>query len=113
VALPGILFVAAFSIAVPAILWVPLYQFLFIGYWYWQTLWFHAELPNLGRTLLAPIGVYALGGIYGYLDSDPRHPPQLSPTPAEGVASIVLLVGTAALVLVVLERYLIWRQARQ
>ena len=33
--LPGLLFVGAFSIACTAILWVPLYQFLFTGYWFW------------------------------------------------------------------------------
>src|SRR5713226_10249472 len=38
VVLPGALFVAAFSIACPAIMWVPLYQFLFIGYWFWGNL---------------------------------------------------------------------------
>src|SRR5712691_1704638 len=35
IALPGILFVSAFSIACPSLLWVPLYQFLFVGYWFW------------------------------------------------------------------------------
>ena len=33
--LPGLLFVAAFSVSCPVILWVPLYQFLFVGYWFW------------------------------------------------------------------------------
>lgn len=35
---PAVLFVAAFSIACTAVLWPPLFQFLFIGYWLWDSL---------------------------------------------------------------------------
>src|SRR5581483_8689990 len=38
IVLPGIFFISAFSIACPAIMWVPLYQFLFVGYWFWGNL---------------------------------------------------------------------------
>lgn len=113
IALPGMLFVGAFSIAVPAIMWVPLYQFLFVCYWFWNTLWFHAELPNLGRTPLSPIGVYMLKGFYGYDGSSKQHPERLWVTPAQGVVSYLLLVALSIAVLIILDRYLAWRQARQ
>ncbi|HEX9413855.1 MAG TPA: hypothetical protein VF916_10170 [Ktedonobacterales bacterium] len=114
-ALPGVMFVSAFSIAVPVLLWVPLYQFLFIGYWFWTTLWFHAELPNLARTLLSPISLYIAMGIYGLNESDsgPNHPIHITGTPAQGILSAALLLGVAAVVLVMCDRYLTWRQARQ
>ena len=113
VALPGMLFVGAFSIAVPAVMWVPLYQFLFVCYWYWNTLWFHAELPNLGRTPLSPIGVYMLKGFYAYDGSSKQHPERLTVSAGQGVMSYLLLVAIAIAVLVILDRYLAWRQARQ
>lgn len=114
IALPGILFVSAFSIAVPVLLWVPLYQFLFIGYWYWNTLWFHADLPNLGRTLLAPTGLYMAIGLFGLDESSSgQHPIHITGTAGQGIASILLLVGVSAIVLFVLDRYLTWRQAHQ
>jgi hypothetical protein len=49
IVLPGLLFVAAFSIACPAIIWVPLYQFLFIGYWFWG----NALSPDTGIPTLS------------------------------------------------------------
>jgi hypothetical protein len=115
IALPGLLFVGAFSIAVPALLWVPIYQFLFIGYWYWNTLWFHADIPNLSRTLLSPVGLFMAMGIYGLSESSsgPQHPISISGTAAQGVASILLLIGIAIATLFALDRYLHWRQVRQ
>src|ERR1051326_3063295 len=35
ITVPSLIFVGAFSLACPAVIWVPLYQFLFIGYYYW------------------------------------------------------------------------------
>jgi hypothetical protein len=114
IALPGVLFVGAFSVALPAVLWVPLYQFLFIGYWYWTTLWFHADIPNLARTLISPLGLFMAMGIFGLDESSGgQHPIQIAGTPAQGLASIVVLVAIAAAVMVALERYLSWQQARQ
>lgn len=114
IVLPGVLFVSAFSIACPAIMWVPLYQFLFICYWFWNTLWFHKELFNLGRTILSPIGVYIAFGFYRLepLETGPHGDPGIHATPLLAGASILLLVGSALLVMFALERFLKWRQAR-
>jgi hypothetical protein len=115
IALPGVLFVGAFSVTVPALLWVPLYQFLFICYWFWNTLWFHADLPSLARTLLSPIGLYSAMGIYGLNESDSgsQHPIHITGTVGQGLASIVVLLVVAAGALLAVERYLSWQQARQ
>ena len=52
--LPGLLFVAAFSISCPVVLWVPLYQFLFVGYWFWGNLLSpDSPVPNLSCPLQA------------------------------------------------------------
>lgn len=114
VAAPGLCFVAACSLALSAIIWVPIYQFLFIGYWYWNTLWFHANLPNLARTLLSPIGLYIVMGIYGLDESGtgPQHPIHITGTAFQGIASIAVLFATSVLILLALERLLTWRQAR-
>ncbi len=110
IVLPGLLFVAAFSIACPAILWVPLYQFLFFGYWFWgNALSPRTGIPTLSQTILTPIGTYISAGMLGvsevgWVTSAPFW---------EGLASLLLLLGIAVFVLYVLWRYLSWQQARQ
>ncbi|HLZ57642.1 MAG TPA: hypothetical protein VKR06_11895 [Ktedonosporobacter sp.] len=111
--LPGMLFISAFSLACPVIMPLPLYQFLFIGYWFWgNILWFHPVFLSLGRTLVSPIGVYAVQGFYGF-DVTGSHAADsnLHATPLLGVASILVLVGIAIAVLFILIRLLKWRQA--
>jgi ABC-2 type transport system permease protein len=110
IVLPGLLFVAAFSIACPAILWVPLYQFLFVGYWFWgNALSPRTGIPTLSQTILTPVGTYISAGMLGvsqvgWVTSAPFW---------EGLASLLLLLGIAILVLYILWRYLSWQQARQ
>jgi ABC-2 type transport system permease protein len=108
IAIPGLLFVAAFSIACPAIMWVPLYQFLFVGYWFWGNLLGAANgIPTLSNTILTPVGGYMDTGFFG----DPLG--QKSATVLQGVESIVLLLAITFLVLFVLWSLLKWQQARQ
>jgi len=108
IALPGILFVAAFSLAVPTIMWIPLYQFLFVGYWFWGNLLPpRLGVPTLSATILTPIGGYMISGLY-HIDAFPV----TNATPMQGIASIALLSGTAAGVLWLLWRYMKWEQAR-
>ena len=117
VALPGILFASAFSIAMPALIWVPLYQFLFICYWLWNTLWFHKDIPNLGRTILAPTGLYIAFGLYNvgaYQDTKgPHGDPGIHSSPLLAVESALLLLLLAVLVLFALTWYVKWQRARQ
>jgi ABC-type Na+ efflux pump permease subunit len=107
--LPGLLFVGAFSIACPALLWVPLYQFLFVGYWFWgNALSPDQGIPTLNGTLLTPIGDYMAAGLFGV--------PGLSwvaeASPRQGALSILLLLASAAVALAAAHAYLRWRQAR-
>ena len=101
--LPGLLFVAAFSVACSVVLWVPLYQFLFVGYWFWGNLvappFF---VPTLSGTILMPVGQFAADGLFNAQTAVFRA------TPLEGVASISLLLGLAALALVC--GYSLWRR---
>jgi ABC-2 type transport system permease protein len=110
ITLPGLLFVAAFSIACPAILWVPLYQFLFIGYWFWGNLLPpRFGIPTLSPTLLTPIGGNALVGLFGV----PQSFQSSGVTPLQSIESILLLLSIAVFVMVVLWRFLKWQQAQQ
>ncbi|HEX4204186.1 MAG TPA: hypothetical protein VHZ51_08325 [Ktedonobacteraceae bacterium] len=108
VTLPGILFISAFSIACPAIMWVPLYQFFFVGYYFWgNELSPRYGIPTLSDTIFTPTGKYMAQGIFGVNLSG------ISATPSNGVASMLVLVGLAIFVLFVLWGYLKWQQARQ
>lgn len=106
--LPGLLFVASFSIACPVVLWVPLYQFLFIGYWFWGNLMTPDVMPTLSQTWLAPIGFNAFFGFFhGTFNQYPNYR-----TIVDGAGSIALLLVCAAIPVVVAPWYLHWRQAR-
>lgn len=108
VILPGMLFVGAFSIACTSILWVPLYQFLFVGYWFWgNLLGWRFGIPTLSWTILTPIGGYMASGIFGA--------PYIQPeaTAVQGIESIALLLPITTLVMATLWGLLKWQQARQ
>lgn len=106
--LPGILFISAFSIACTSIIWTPLYQFLFVGYWFWGNLLSaRFGIPTLSGTILTPIGGYMASGIFGESFIQP------GATAMQGVESIVLLLAIAALVMCTLWGLLKWQQARQ
>jgi ABC-2 type transport system permease protein len=109
--LPGMLFISAFSIACPAIMWVPLYQFLFVGYWFWGN-WLgqHRGIPTLSATILTPVGGYMSLGFFGVQTGQLYG---IQTTPLQGIESIAVLLGIAILVMVVLWQLLKWQQARQ
>ncbi|WP_277671456.1 hypothetical protein [Saccharomonospora viridis] len=102
--LPGLAFITAFALLVPAVLSAPLFRVLFVGYWFWGNLLNPDVLPTLTGSLLTPVGDYAAAGLF---DADPLWAgwpgfvsalrPHLSP--GAGVASIALLVGIAVVVL--------------
>lgn len=109
IALPGILFVAAFSLACTSVMWVPLYQFLFFGYWFWGNMFGPGlGLPTLSNTILTPIGSFIGAGLF--------HASFFAwtqgATPLQGIESLVVLLLIPILVLVVLDRLLKWERAR-
>lgn len=106
--LPGLLFVGAFSVVCPALIWLPLYQFLFVGYWFWgNALPPDLGIPTLNGTLLTPIGDFMTAGFFGA-----RGTWVLAAEPWQGALSILLLLGVAAAALAAGQRYLVWQQAR-
>ena len=110
IVLPGMLFVAAFSLACPVVIWSPLYQFLFFGYWFWGNMLSpHVGVPTLNGTILTPIGSVIANSFFstGRFGATPPSPI------TTGVASLVALLSIAVLVLVVLYQFLKWGQARQ
>ena len=109
ISVPGLLFVAAFSLAVPKIMPVLFYQCLFAGYWLWGNLFVkqHA-LPNLSRSILTPSGVIIENGFF-HTEGETIG----VSTPLEAVESIMLLVGISVLVMFCLWGFLKWQQSRQ
>jgi len=106
--LPGMLFIAAFSLVCPLVIWGPLYQFLFLGYWFWGNLVYLPPLPTLNGTLLTADGNYAAVGYFGSDSGVIAHA-----TAAQASASIALLLGFGALALLAAWGYQRWRLARQ
>ncbi len=104
---PGVLFVAAFSLICPLVIWGPLYQFLFLGYWFWGNLIYLPRLPTLNGTLLTADGDYAAVAFFGSDSSVITHA-----TAAQAIASIALLLGLSALILLAGWSYQRWRLAR-
>ncbi|HLQ11441.1 MAG TPA: hypothetical protein VK134_07550 [Ktedonobacteraceae bacterium] len=110
IVVPGVCFVAAFTLACTSLMWVPLYQFLFIGYWFWgNMLGPKIGLPTLAGTILTPIGSFIGAGIFG-----------VSPmkwtagtTPLLGLTSMALLLIIPLLVMLLFYHYLKWEQSRK
>lgn len=108
--LPGMLFVAGFSVAIPAVLKVPVYQFLFTGYWFWANLMSpKIGIPSIVGTMLNAAGPWAQEGIFNF----PWTFLQLHATPAQGYLSIALLTGLGLFAVVAAWLYLRWQAARQ
>src|SRR6266446_6327569 len=111
IVLPGILFIGAFSIGCPAILWVPLYQFLFVGYWFWGNLLPNFGIPTLSETILTPVGGYMCTGFFNPGGREGVCSPGIQgATALQGVESILLLLGIAGVVSLVLSIFLKRRQ---
>jgi hypothetical protein len=108
VIVPGLLFVAAFALAVPLLMPAPLFRVLFVGYWLWGNLVPPDLMPTLARTLLSPIGSYPLAVFLDFhgIDGDqafagPTHGATLNflrpdPTQATAWLSIGVLLALAA-----------------
>ncbi len=94
--LPGLLFVGAFSVCCPLVVPVAVYQFLFVGYWFWGNLMPPEIMPTLRDTWLAPIGWQAGRGIFNLFPDTPG--PAATAADAAISISILLLFAAAALV---------------
>jgi ABC-2 type transport system permease protein len=94
--LPGLLFVAAYSVCVPIVMKVPLYQFLFVGYWFWGNLLPPQVMPTLRDTWLAPIGWVAESAFFHPFEGGTA----IEWTVPDAIASILLLLVLAVAALV-------------
>jgi hypothetical protein len=114
IALPGIFFIGAFSIACSAFIWTPLYQFLFVGYWFWGNLLPGIGIPSPSETILTPIGGYMCTGFFNPQGREGVCNPGIQGATAPGgLESIALLLALAALVMVVLPVLLNWQRSQQ
>lgn len=111
VIVPGVAFVGAFALIVPAVISAPLFRVLFVGYWFWGNLVNPDLLPTLTGTVLTPIGDYAAAGLFGTEPLWAAVPglgqglrPHLSAS--AGLISIAALLGVAALVLLTAQALL-------
>jgi ABC-2 type transport system permease protein len=110
IVVPGACFITAFTLACTSLLWVPLYQFFFIGYWFWgNMLGPRTGLPTLSTTILTPRGSFIGAGLFGV---SPLNWTQ-GTTPLPGIASLLLLLLIPLLVMLLFYRYLRWQQSRK
>ncbi len=100
----SVLFVGAFAIACTTVMWPILFQFLFVGYWFWGNFLNPKDgIPTLNGTLLTSDGRFILHGFF---------PDQLfgpNTTYAQAFGSLGLLLGCAALALVAAWVWLRWQ----
>jgi hypothetical protein len=108
--LPPLLFVGAFSVACTTLLWAPLYQFLFVGYWLWTNLNPGEAIPTLSGTLLSPAENYLVTGFFhfaAFIPYDKGFYPASSV--GLGLANMAALCACAALALLGAWRVLLWQ----
>ena len=111
IVVPGTCFITAFTLACTSFMWVPLYQFLFIGYWFWGNMFGPgAGLPTLSTTILTPRGSYIGAGLFGI---SPLKGGTQDATPLLGISSMALLLLITLLVMFLFYRYLKWQQSRK
>lgn len=108
--LPGLVFATGFSVALPVLLKVPLYQILFIGYWFWANLMSpRFPIPSPVATMLNATGPWAQEAFFHFQWVFLL----LHPTIWQGVESMALLVGLGGLSVCAAWLYLRWEQAHR
>lgn len=106
VMLPGIFFATGFSIALPTLIKVPIYQVLFILYWFWANLMslrFH--IPTLVATMFNATGPWAQEAFFHFQWVFLT----LNPSIGQGFLSILLLVGSGCAALILPWSYHKWQ----
>lgn len=111
IAVPSHAFVVAFSLAIPLVLPIRIYQVLFTGYWFWGNLLTPKAFPTISDTVLNAVGQYPLQAFFGmYLDS--THKVTEGFTPPEAILNLAVLAACICIALFVLDRYLHWQEGR-
>ena len=111
---PPVFFVAAFALACTTLLWTPLFQFLFVGYFLWNGLNPADPIPTLNNTLLSPTENYVNTGIFHmtspYQADAMRYP---ASSLALGLANIAALLAAGAVALTAAAWLQRWQASRQ
>ncbi|GCF07262.1 ABC transporter permease [Dictyobacter arantiisoli] len=107
VIIPGLLFVGAFSVSLPAFIWVPLYQIGFVGYWFWGNLYQPKGIPTLSTSILTPAGGYMSLGFFGTSIF-----PVAKANAIQGIESLLVLVFLSLLVVLIISKLQKWQQAK-
>ncbi len=111
IAVPSHAFVVAFSLALPVVLPLRIYQVLFTGYWFWGNLLSPQAFPTISDTVLNAAGQYPLQGFFHmYVDS--THKVSGGFTAPQALVKILVLTLCTAVALFLLDRYLHWQQGR-
>ncbi len=111
IAVPSHAFVVAFSLAVPSVLPLRIYQVLFTGYWFWGNLLSPLAFPTVSDTVLNAAGQYPLQAFFHmYIDS--THKVNDGFTPPQAVLNLVVLALCSSAALLCLDLYLRWQERR-
>lgn len=102
---PGLFFITAFSLACPLIMPVRVYQILFTGYWYWGNFLNPEFIPTIADTLLNAAGKYAASAYFNYFFGT------MAAASGRALANIGVLLLCATAALIVMERYITWRES--
>jgi len=94
---------------------MPLYQFLFVGYWFWgNVLSPDSGVPTLSATILTPIGGYMCTGFFNPGGREGVCSPGIQgATAAQRVESMALLLSISVLVMAALCGFQRWQQVRE
>lgn len=107
---PAIAFVTAFSLGVPTIMPLRVYQVLFTGYWFWGNYLNPAVFPTIAGSLLTANGRIALEGWFGGFLSVDKVTPAYSST--DVFINLFLLGLLAVAAMFVTGQVLAWRARR-
>jgi ABC-2 type transport system permease protein len=111
IAVPSHAFVVAFSLAIPLIIPIRVYQVLFTGYWFWGNLLSPKAFPTISDTVLNAVGQYPLQAFFG-VHFDSTYKVMQPFTPPQAVANLFVLLACICIVLFALDRYLHWHEHR-
>ena len=103
--LPPLAFVAAFSIACPAILPVRVYQVLFTGYWFWGNFLNPRVLPTVNGTVLVASGLPQARAFFDVPMGQPV-------TTGFAALNLTTLTACAVIALAAVIQYLRYQDAR-
>lgn len=97
IVLPGMMFVAVFSLCFGAFIWWPVYCFLLTGYWFWGNLLSpRNHIWTISDSILTPAGGYMSKGFFGVSAFQIY---DMTVTPTQSVVCILLLLSITVCVL--------------